>query len=310
MNGAIPVAERLMSRGIKTDLRCQICGVEGESINHVLFGCSLARQVWALSDIPSPENGFHPSSLYQNLDYALNIAKNAVGEGNVRRSVPWTLWLLWKNRNSLVFEGMTFMIKEMVRKIREDTDLWFLAQQVEQEEVSGVVAKSTIYKNSWRPPDKPWLKCNIASLWDKEKKRGGAAWVLRNSEGTVLLHSRRSFSFMDSKNDAEICCWRWAIESMRSLKVIRVIFAVEAKDLVDAVSRPHAWPAFKYQSEVILGDLTQIPFWRLLKENRNANKGAFLIAQSVIREDRSQSYVASSYPSWLHEVFTEEMYIT
>lgn len=45
MTGAISVNDRLQSIRIKVDPRCQPCGVETETINHVLFSCSLARHI-------------------------------------------------------------------------------------------------------------------------------------------------------------------------------------------------------------------------------------------------------------------------
>lgn len=39
--------ENLLARGMKVDARCQRCGFEGESINHVLFTCPAARRIWA-----------------------------------------------------------------------------------------------------------------------------------------------------------------------------------------------------------------------------------------------------------------------
>lgn len=55
---AIHVADHLLERGMKGDTRCQICGMEGEAMNHVLFTCSIARQSWALCNFPTPVNGF------------------------------------------------------------------------------------------------------------------------------------------------------------------------------------------------------------------------------------------------------------
>lgn len=43
---AIPVADQIRARGMKCDSRCQMCGQEGESVNHLLFNCPAARQVW------------------------------------------------------------------------------------------------------------------------------------------------------------------------------------------------------------------------------------------------------------------------
>ena len=44
ISGALPVADNLTDRGMKIDTRCQICGLEGESLNHVIFSCTVARQ--------------------------------------------------------------------------------------------------------------------------------------------------------------------------------------------------------------------------------------------------------------------------
>lgn len=52
--GALPVAAALLCKGMKIDERCQLCGGEDETVNHVLFTCSMARQIWALTGIPSP----------------------------------------------------------------------------------------------------------------------------------------------------------------------------------------------------------------------------------------------------------------
>ncbi|XP_013634222.1 PREDICTED: uncharacterized protein LOC106339898 [Brassica oleracea var. oleracea] len=107
LSQALPVAELLSERGMKCDERCQLCGFEGESVNHVLFSCNLARQCWALSNIPSPRNGFNDESIYENLDYLLTLSK----------------------------------AEEISRKVKKEADAWFLAQQVQNgmEEVEASV---------------------------------------------------------------------------------------------------------------------------------------------------------------------------
>lgn len=40
------VSDLINKRGMKVDNRCQTCGMEGESILHVLFQCDPARQAW------------------------------------------------------------------------------------------------------------------------------------------------------------------------------------------------------------------------------------------------------------------------
>lgn len=96
----------MVERGMKVDTRCQRCGLEGESSNHVLFTCSVARQVWALSLFPSPPSGFDMASVFENLFFVLTTSKKLGFSSEIARTFPWLLWMLWKNRNKLIFEGL------------------------------------------------------------------------------------------------------------------------------------------------------------------------------------------------------------
>lgn len=181
------------------DPRCQICGMDGESINHVLFIYSLARQVWALSGFPFLEGGFDLHAIYHNLHHVGMMSRNARLSPISRRSLPWILWPLWKNHNNLIFGGMVFMAFDMMRKIKEDFDQWFQTQELDQLEEERNLEQVKIKLHNWRPTHMPWLKCNIASSWIKDKENNGAEWVLRNWEGKVLLHSRRFSGLIKSK---------------------------------------------------------------------------------------------------------------
>lgn len=90
---------------MKVDSQCQVCGLEGESQNHVLFTCSFARQVWTLSGIPYPANGFSTDSIFQNFNHLLEMQGKDILPKEFVQSFPWVLWLLWTNRNKLNFEG-------------------------------------------------------------------------------------------------------------------------------------------------------------------------------------------------------------
>lgn len=306
VSGAIPVVDRMMQRGLKVDSRCQTCGGEGESANHVLFNCSVARQTWALSSFPVPANGFDSYSIYHNLYYLFLTAKNNLVSLEIRRSFPWILWQLWKNRNLFFFEEKRFVITETVAKILDDANQWFFAQSLEKRDLLNVPSVPLAIKVKWTPPPHDWVKCNLASSWDKIGNIGGAAWVLRDENGEVLSHARKSFAYVGSKLDASVTCWQWTIESMKSLRVDKIIFASEDFDLIGAVLRPHAWPSFKYQSLLLIDELGIFLEWKLCGELRNTNLGAHLIAKSVTVEDRRQSYVATGFPFWLKMLFENE----
>lgn len=78
LNNAIPAGELILHRGVKLDPCCQLCGFPGKSPNHILFSCSVAIQVWTLSNILVPEDGFCQSSLFSNYHYLISLAKKDV----------------------------------------------------------------------------------------------------------------------------------------------------------------------------------------------------------------------------------------
>ena len=92
----------------------------------------------------------------------------------------------------------------------------------------------------WKAPPRDVLKCNVGVVWGKKTKIVGAVWVLRDSKGDVLLHSRRFFAQVDSKDHAQYLGLVWAVKSMVSHRCLRVHFSFEGGCFVNAINRPKA----------------------------------------------------------------------
>lgn len=307
LSNAISVGELLVKRGIKMDSCCQACGFEGESINHILFTCPIARQIWALVNVPSPENGFDVVSHYSNFHYLLSLGSNKKCSEEAAKAMPWIVWFLWKNRNKLLFEGSQNNFLVLVAKAIEESELWFLAQSHEKALEMEEKRDELEQQKRWSSPPLGWLKCNVGVDWAKNGQIGGGAWVLRDHNGRVILHSRRAFSFIRSLREAKLEVMIWAIESICDHHFDRVIFAIEDGDLTQMILRPKAWPNFKGEIGRIMKSLVKIEWWRVTKENRLNNRGAHLIAQSVTKGGRHSSYVAMGAPSWLRNLFDSEV---
>lgn len=303
VSGALPVTDNLLSRGMKIDSRCQICGMEGESINHVLFTCTLARQFWAICNFPRPHSDFSVSSIYSNIFYVLKAKDIPSIPLNISRAGPWIIWNIWKNRNSHFFEGCVTKAPDFLEKVYEEANHWFLIKTIEKEEKAIDLDRKKKIMFGWKPPPSGWIKCDIGSAWSSSKNESGASWVLRDSDGNVLLHGRRSFSAIYSRMDASMESWLWAIDSLKNLHFGSIIFASDDKDLVAAVTKPSAWPSLKFYSQKICIQLHNFLFWRVQSLKRSDIRGASLIADSVIKEDRHQSYIAAGYPGWLRHLF-------
>ncbi|KAF2541670.1 hypothetical protein F2Q68_00030024 [Brassica cretica] len=148
--------------------------------------------------------------------------------------------------------------------------------------------------------------CNIGYDWNKQSRILGVAWVVRNHRGVVLFHSRSSFAQIPNKEEARLQAILWAVESMASLKLSKVVFAGQFKEEFEAVMKPMDWPLYVFQSGEISKALLAVKDAQLLVVSRNSNRGASLIATSVTRENRHQSYVVSGLSGLLFELFVNE----
>ena len=86
-------------------------------------------------------------------------------------------------------------------------------------------------------------------------------------------------------------------------RLSKIVFGVEASDLLGAVTRPADWPSFKWISNKILGFLHCLDCRNLEVVNINVIFPANLMANSIISINLFQSYVARSFPSWLSFFF-------
>ncbi|KAG2276642.1 hypothetical protein Bca4012_043135 [Brassica carinata] len=236
-----------------------------ETINHVLFSCESARQVWALSNIPYPRHGFDSESVFANMKYLLQLIKLEGREYKQRRAIPWLMWNIWIDRNKFLFEGLVPNALGVVQRSLEEAENWFQAQACDTQEEDQQKKMEVARKKGWKCPLPEWKKCNIGFCWSKKEKMVGAAWVLRDERGVVILH-------------------------------IKVVFAFYDLSVVEMINNPIRWPAFSHVSSALLFQV--------------ANRGVFLIAQSVLHPSFAQSYVACGPPLWLYELFDVERTLT
>lgn len=103
----------------------------------------------------------------------------------------------------------------------------------------------------WIRHPRQWSKCNVGVSWSRNTNLTCSAWVLRDHQGVVIVHSRRAFSNISDRDEAELLTLLWTVESMASIKVNKVIFEVQIHKLVGDVKRPKAWRNFKYQAAAL-----------------------------------------------------------
>lgn len=125
VSGALAVAERLNSRGLGVDTMCKLCQGGSETINHVLYQCSVATRVWSDARNRLPVASLQ-RSLEENLVFVFNLMEDKSRPQTLVRFVPWMLWSVWKNKNSIVYAETQESMERLLRDMVNEVDQWFL----------------------------------------------------------------------------------------------------------------------------------------------------------------------------------------
>ncbi|XP_010445988.1 PREDICTED: uncharacterized protein LOC104728742 [Camelina sativa] len=193
LSGCLSVSFNLRRWGIACDLGCSRCGADDETINHAIFVCPSARQVWALSHVPVGPISFPTDSLYANMDHFLG-SKNPVSQAS---DFPWVMWYIWKARNAWVFENKDEQPGEIFRVAKGEALSWQQEQEEGQSEdlpsdpvVSNPRVRvaaaplSTLYSGHW---------CFVDGSWKAGDTFAGAGWLCTASQDSSHIMGATNF---------------------------------------------------------------------------------------------------------------------
>lgn len=186
LSGVLAVKDRLRSRGISLDTTCQTCGLADETICHTLFACQKAQQAWELSNVPLPPACFSNTFVFLNIFHLVFVMNKKNVELNVRRVVPWVLWHVWKARNASIFKKFVFNPFILIQHAFEEADIWHSVH------LSAAEPESDNTQHHWTKSPSGSLKCNVGSSWIDRNTQCGVSWILRDDQGNLILHGRRS----------------------------------------------------------------------------------------------------------------------
>lgn len=83
--------------------KCKRCGAL-QTIEHILFHCRFARDVWNYGPWNSPLNLSQVSSFFKKLQASYNLIM-LPPFGVLGNTFPWLCWTIWIARNHLLFEN-------------------------------------------------------------------------------------------------------------------------------------------------------------------------------------------------------------
>lgn len=134
------------------------------------------------------------------------------------------------------------------------------------------------------------LKCNVGSVWSGDNNTGGAAWIIRDSAGKVMFHSRHSFTGIRSQLEADIIAAVWAIEAVKDLCMNRVIIEFSSSRFPVTTSQFCLPWLLRNQWRKLRRAIDQLEMCHLVLLSRGGNHVATAITESAVNIDHHQSY--------------------
>ncbi|XP_018461258.1 uncharacterized protein LOC130507194 [Raphanus sativus] len=217
---ALPVGSLIESRGISVSPECKRCGAR-ETELHVLLQCPFAERVWELTPClhkPTITGITSVSALLQHCCKLISLPPVGLGSTPL---YPWLLWVLWTNRNKLVFDNKYYSEESTVLKAIQDARAWQAAQ--------ACLAKPILPQRVVHSPVVPcsnsytWSVFSDAA-WNSSTGQCGLGWRLCDATGRCSENSSSHRRDVPSALVAEALAVKAAVDAaatsfVRCLKV-------------------------------------------------------------------------------------------
>ncbi|CAA7014604.1 unnamed protein product [Microthlaspi erraticum] len=295
VSGCVAVKDRLVDRHCGLDRTCPRCEDAPETINHLLFECPKAHQVWELSDIPVTPGVFPCSSLFSNLDYLMWQAQESGVQEQVLEQYPWIVWFIWKARNVKVFDGKEVEALETLQQAIAEAMAWTNAQQSETERnVNGSLPSTVLIDDIIIHLP----RCQIDASWGTDSNYSGGGLVIDKLDGTRVYGATASYHTL-SPLHAEFSALLWTMKSVLSLGIHSMRFETDCMQLVKLLDEEDKWPSIAQELDEF--NLISLSFvsCSIVFIPRSLNVRADCISKAARARGSLFIYVNSLIPTWL-----------
>lgn len=225
----MPSCENLQSRGLSTNTACTRCG-EHESIDHILFHCNFAKEVWRMGPWTNAfsitaETSFKPSL------YASYLWKILPPVGTVGNLFPWICWHPWISRNKLLFDNLSSAPRDVL--------LQSICAMKEWEAANPNRPTATPIPPPISRLPRPSMISTFTTVChtDASWKAGSAvlAWIFSDHAGTESSHKAISLNHVSSPLMAEALAIRGALMHAASIKITHICLRSDSQVLIQAI---------------------------------------------------------------------------
>ena len=120
-------AERRKRHNLQDDDSCALCDQESESIDHLLLGCSFARELWFNILLRLRWHFLTPGNLDESLADWWSRSRKRLQKADRKcfdSLVILTSWMIWNERNRRTFDSRVKTVHELSTCILDETVAW------------------------------------------------------------------------------------------------------------------------------------------------------------------------------------------
>jgi hypothetical protein len=290
----LPTKERLFRKHITEDLLCPICKLYPETIDHILWSCGSAKDVW--TECSSKLQKCSTDMIdFRGLIIMLMERLN-VDEMHEMATVARLIWL---RRNSFVFDGEFTPLDVLVRNALDQVAAFNQADL----RLNG--RETTVPRNiaeAWQCPEVGCVKLNWDAAVDKANNKIGLGVIVRDSTSMVVAMQCSTRDFLCDSGAAEALGAWTAANLSCTLGLQRIILEGDAQEVVLALCKDGICRG-SYGN--VLNDakflLTHVPEWRVKHVRRSANMAAHRLAKMALVLGENRIW-RDDYPSSMREI--------
>uniref|UniRef100_A0A803QEQ9 RNase H type-1 domain-containing protein n=1 Tax=Cannabis sativa TaxID=3483 RepID=A0A803QEQ9_CANSA len=299
-HNVLPVAAELNRKHIAESPFCPLCKMQRESINHALFLCSRAKEVWSLSHLHLNFKLAATSTPEEFLLYA--SANSSTQEFELFLTICWSIWY---ERNAeyhgklpkLAAAILVFATQYLIKYQSAHASTAASASPAVSNTLPVNVTPVASLVDPWiAPPEGKW-KLNTDAACNKSSKLIGIGAVLRDSNGYIKAALSKSFLGCFKAEEMEATALALTLQWLLSLGLTADIIETDSLLVVQGLK---AASECNSAFHTLLKDVNYLvsffPRAQVTHVRRSANTYAHVLAKFALTVDTDYSWLEEFPP--------------